>query len=77
MRRLEMNLRILTKDNKSTKYENVVEYVQGRQFFYVNMSNGKVLAVPRNDISVVFRYTNDREWPINLKRRFGEDDDVR
>jgi hypothetical protein len=62
-----INLRILT-DAGEIKLKNVIEYVCGRLYFYINPGkNQDVQKIERNIIKKVFRFTDEREWPVNLK----------
>jgi hypothetical protein len=71
----KINIRIITKDNKIQEYTDVEEYVQGRFYFYAHLKTGQVVTTPRETLKQVFRFIDSREWPINLKKRFTEDED--
>lgn len=64
----DINLKIVTKGGE-IKVENVVEYVCGKLFFYINTGiPSGVKVIDRSVISKVLRFTDNTEWPINLKQ---------
>lgn len=64
----KINLRISTRGGE-IRLENVSEYVCGKLFFYINMGvHEGVKVIDRSVINMVYRYTDNSEWPINLKQ---------
>lgn len=62
-----INLRIVT-DAGEIKLKSVIEYVCGRLYFYINPGKTQeVQKIERSIIKKVFRFTDEREWPVNLK----------
>jgi hypothetical protein len=63
-----INLKIITKAGE-VKLENVIEYVCGKLYFYINMGlHNDVKFIDRDIIHKVIRYNDVTEWPINLKQ---------
>jgi hypothetical protein len=69
-----INLRVMTKDKQIHEYRNVIEYVQGKLFFYVLLNDDEVATHPTDSLAKVIRFNDETDWPINLKKRFTKDD---
>jgi uncharacterized protein (DUF2164 family) len=63
-----INLKVMTKGGE-IKIENVVEYVCGKLFFYINLGIQEgVKVIDRKVIIKVIRFNSISEWPVNLKQ---------
>jgi hypothetical protein len=73
-----MNLKIVTRHNEVT-FTNVIEYVAGKLNFYVHHrrqdGSTDTEVISRSLIRSVFRFTDDREWQVSLKRFKGTYED--